>query len=610
MMCGIFGVLGSEQVDVGVVKRLASYARQRGRDSSGLVMATASQVTVSRADFEIMKLLKKSSLDSCTFMAGHSRLVTNGHLDNQPVARESVLVLHNGIIVNTEELWTRMGKTPNHQIDSEVLPALAVHFLDKGHSLESAVTQTIAACVGVVSVVMVFPKLGKVVLASNNGSLFRGNIKSTVYFSSEQYPLSEIGCEEISQVFSAEVYEIPVFSGKINEVGFRVQRRNLVPQGTSSQISHQLLEYREQDLRRCSACILPETMPFISFNQEGLCNYCANYEPRNRPKDRGDLDEILSRYRKQSGRDCILPFSGGRDSSFGLHLAVEEFNLKPIAYTYDWGMVTDLGRRNISRMCASLGVENIIIAADVNWKRNNIRKNLVAWLRNPDLGMVSILTAGDKHFFKHVETVKRQTGVGLNLWGVNPLEVTHFKAGFLGIPPDFAEKTVYRSGLAKQAHYQSHRFQAMLKSPRYFNSSLVDTLSGEYHRSNSQKTDYYHLFDYWRWDENEVDSTLRGYDWETASDTPTTWRIGDGTAGFYNYIYHRVAGFTEHDTFRSNQIREGDLSREEALRLVATENKPRYQNIKWYLDAIGMDFEEVISRVNQIPRLVGAPRIS
>ena len=87
--------------------------------------------------------------------------------------------------------------------------------------------------------------------------------------------------------------------------------------------------------------------------------------------------------------------------------------MKPVTYTYDWGMVTDSGRRNISRMCDALGVENIIVAADINKKRRNIALNLKAWLKSPNLGMVSILTAGDKHFFKHVETVKRQTRIEL-----------------------------------------------------------------------------------------------------------------------------------------------------------------------------------------------------
>ena len=145
-----------------------------------------------------------------------------------------------------------------------------------------------------------------------------------------------------------------------------------------------------------------------------------------------------------------------------------------------------------------------------------------------------------------------------------------------------------------------------MKSPAYFNSSIVDTLSGEYYRSFHKKNDYFHIFDYWRWDEGTIDDVLiNQYGWETALDTQTTWLIGDGTAAFYNYIYYNVCGFTEHDTFRSNQIREGDITRETALALVKEENRPRYPNLKWYLDAIGLDFRSTIQAINDIGPMQG-----
>ncbi|MBT2475164.1 hypothetical protein J7E68_11425 [Microbacterium sp. ISL-103] len=345
-------------------------------------------------------------------------------------------------------------------------------------------------------------------------------------------------------------------------------------------------------------------MPFIAFDDAGVCNYCHSYRTRNHPRPREELLELIEPYRRARGSEVIVPFSGGRDSCFALHLVVKELGLRPITYTYDWGMVTDLGRRNISRMSSELGVENIIVAADITKKRDNIRRNLQAWLRSPNLGMLSVLTAGDKHFFRHIETVKKQTNISLNLWGINPLEVTHFKSGFLGVPPDFAEQRVYSHGALKQLRYQSLRFRAMLKSPGYFNRSIGDTLAGEYYRSFHKKSDYFHVFDYWRWDEDEIDSTLlNDYEWEKATDTPTTWRIGDGTAAFYNYANYTIAGFTEHDTFRSNQIREGELTREQALALVAEENRPRYPNMRWYLDTLGMDFKSVVQTVNSTERL-------
>ena len=60
-----------------------------------------------------------------------------------------------------------------------------------------------------------------------------------------------------------------------------------------------------------------------------------------------------------------------------------------------------------------------------------------------------------------------------------------------------------------------------------------------------------------------------------------------------------MAGFTEFDTFRSNQIREGDISRSQALEFIQDENRPRLEGIKWFLEVVGLDFETTINRINQ-----------
>ena len=602
-MCGIFGGYSQFGVNPTLITKLAKRACQRGQDSSGFIWYSREQYQVVRSDFSISQSLNARSMGSTRIFLGHSRLITNGHSDNQPVERDNIFVIHNGIVLNAEQIWNFIGEEPKLEVDSEVIPALASHCLKSGFSVTELPELILEKCVGVVSAVLIFPELGKMSLFSNNGSLYLGQTaEGGHYFSSEKFPLEEIKCIEIVQVMRGVTVDIPVSSEVVTEE-ITVSRPNLVPVLLKNNEKSKLLEYDEIDFLRCSKCILPSTMPFIQFDGNGVCNYCDNYVNRNVPKSADQLHSILDTYRKKNGPDCIVPFSGGRDSSFGMHLAVKEFGLKPIAYTYDWGMVTDLGRRNISLMCSKLGVENIVVAADIAWKRRNIRLNLNAWLKHPNLGMLSILTAGDKHFFRHINSVRKQTQISMNLWSVNPLEVTHFKAGFLGIPPDFEEKTVYQSGLMKQARYQKLRFKEMSKSPGYFNSSLIDTLSGEYFRSKKNKADYYHLFDYWRWDESEIEGCLDEYGWERATDTSTTWRIGDGTAAFYNYVYHRVAGFSEHDTFRSNQIREGDISREAALKLAKIENLPRYENISWYLEVLNLDFDEVIRTVNSIPRL-------
>jgi glucosamine--fructose-6-phosphate aminotransferase (isomerizing) len=602
-MCGIFGIISTKNSNRDHLTKLAEHARQRGRDSSGLMYLENASYKITRADYDIKSLLNKHSSINSSFVMGHSRLITNGLADNQPVVRDGLSLIHNGIIVNEAEVWAQVDVKREFEIDSEAILGVALHHLNRGGKPEQLPQQIFNMCRGTISAALAIPKLGKLCLLSNNGSLFYGVQAGATYFSSERYPLQLLNCENIEQIAQAGiVLDIPV-AEKIDVVDDKIRKEDLIPAFKNIAAEEAMLLYPKHNLKRCTKCVLPETMPYIKFDEKGECNYCKNYKPRNNPKPKEELFSLVETYRRANGADCIVPFSGGRDSCWGLHLIVKELKMKPITYTYDWGMVTDLGRRNISRMCEQLGVENIIVADDISKKRHNIAMNLRAWLKSPHLGMISILTAGDKHFFRHVETVKKQTGIQLNLWGINPLEITHFKSGFLDVPPDFEEKRVYINGVSKQLNYQWLRFKAMLKSPGYFNSSLWDTLSGEYYRSFTEKSDYYHIFDYWRWDEHICNKTLEQYDWELAPDTNTTWRIGDGTAAFYNYLYYHVAGFTEHDTFRSNQIREGQLTREEALILIEDENRPRYQNIRWYLDSLNMNFVDVIKVVNDIPRL-------
>lgn len=360
-----------------------------------------------------------------------------------------------------------------------------------------------------------------------------------------------------------------------------------------------------RSLRRCTKCVLPETFPFIEFDDNGVCNYCNNHKSSKATSSLEVFNKIIEPYRKSNGQyDCIVPFSGGRDSTYALHLVKKELGLNPIAFTYDWGMATDLAYGNMTKVCNKLGVKNIIIKADINKKRMNIRKNVIAWLKRPELGMIPLFMAGDKFFFYYCNKVKRQYGVDLNIWGVNDLENTNFKTGFEGLEPNFKKETIYSLSMSEKMKLFGYVAKNVLVNPGYINSSMIDSLGSFVSRYASTKKDYFHIFDYYKWDENEInDLIVNEYQWELAADSTSTWRIGDGTAAFYNYIYHTVAGFSEYDTFRSNQIREGLLDRDMALKLLDSENQSRYESIRWYLNLLNLDFDDVMKVVNNIPKL-------
>jgi len=613
-MCGIFGFIPANKKlikDVLTKKEFNFFLKHsevRGRDSSGYVTLDSNKLIVTKRDLKLTSVLDYKTIKDSPLCFGHSRLITNGLKDNQPLVMSENILIHNGIVVNVDQVFENNDFERKLEIDSEIILAIFNKSRTDGLTIKDSISEIYKLCKGTISSVIYSKSDNSLILFSNNGSLYTGILNGSTLFASEEYPLRELGCKEINQVYDPVEINLDLhFDGKstfINIDETNTRKKDLIPALGVLNGKEKLLEYKQHNLKRCTKCVLPETMPYINFDNKGVCNYCNNYKIRNSPKPISDLQKILDPYKKSKGNDCIVPLSGGRDSCMGLHLAVKELGMKPVTYTYDWGMVTDLARRNISRFCSELGVENIIVADNIKKKRENVKKNIQAWLKYPDLGMVNLFTAGDKHFFRHVQDIKKQTGINIDLWSVNPMEVTHFKAGFLGVPPDFEEEKVYSNGVSKQLRYQKLRFKAMLKSPSYFNSTIWDTLQGEYYRSFLKKKDYYHLFDYYTWDENEVnDVIINDYGFEMSPDTSTTWRIGDGTAAFYNYIYYTLAGMSEHDTFRSNQIREGQITREEALDFIKEENKPRYQNMVWYLEACGLDFETVVKKINSTKKI-------
>ena len=74
--------------------------------------------------------------------------------------------------------------------------------------------------------------------------------------------------------------------------------------------------------------------------------------------------------------------------------------------------------------------------------------------------------------------------------------------------------------------------------------------------------------------------------------------MGDGQAAFNNFVYYTLAGFSEYDNFRSNQIREGLISREEAIKLCLQDNKIKYDTLKNFSEIIGFNLDNVLSKIN------------
>lgn len=124
------------------------------------------------------------------------------------------------------------------------------------------------------------------------------------------------------------------------------------------------------ELRKCGSCLLPETYETIEFDAANTCNVCRGKQFRDEKIDwaarKVMLDELVEQYRGKYDYDCIVPFSGGKDSTFTLWYLVNEYKLKPLVVRFDHGFMRDTLEENNTRTFKKLGVD--VISFTPNWK--------------------------------------------------------------------------------------------------------------------------------------------------------------------------------------------------------------------------------------------------
>jgi len=637
-MCGLFGIVDLEATGlVGQADRFISLGRlaqRRGSDASGVITVDAhSNLEVVKSDLDFNRLRRSSeakhllapdSLNETVALFGHSRLETHGFsadvVNNQPVVVGRWAVLHNGIITNHLRIRERLGSLIPTEIesDSAAIAGLLEDWSANGRS--SPVDDAFSGLEGEYSFVALSTE-GDIMMRTNVGNLYTVSVGGVMLIASEQRQF--VSPELVSQCRRVDLNSTVILRGRSEAAGvirvvesgrsinrsftgargLHLKAAELTPEFVH--VLHDIAERateRANGLRRCSICVLPNTFPGIEFDSKGRCSVCAAFTP---PVYAG-TDALVADLAAASpdGKSVLVCLSGGRDSCYILHL-VAELGFAPVTYTYDWGMVTTAARENMARMCGALGVEHILVSPNIRNNRRRIRRALKAWLGNPRLSTLPILMAGDKPYFRFAKAVARERGGLPAVMADHPLETTGFKSMLAGARPTTGEEggvsyRLDRMSLAKMMMaYGGHS----IRSP-----GLLPSLIGE---GAVGFVDYYvrhhefiRPFSYIPWDEQKVETTLRQqYGWTSGADPSVpSWRMGDGTAPFYNLMYFMVLGMTEHDALRANQVRFGLLTRAEALARLSDDNRVSPLGVASYFGTVDLDIRWAMQRIAEFDR--------
>lgn len=171
----------------------------------------------------------------------------------------------------------------------------------------------------------------------------------------------------------------------------------------------------------CKTCIMDTSDPRIQFDDQGVCEYCNNFQTNIQPSwDTGDQGEAaLKRMADQikadtKGKefDAIIGLSGGLDSSYAAYVAVKKMGLRPLLFHVDAGWNTDQAVGNIEKLVDSLGLD--LYTEVINWEE--VKRLQVAFLRAgiPDQDLVQ-----DAAFFSAMYKFARQHGIKHIITGSN-----------------------------------------------------------------------------------------------------------------------------------------------------------------------------------------------
>lgn len=123
-------------------------------------------------------------------------------------------------------------------------------------------------------------------------------------------------------------------------------------------------------MKRCARCGLPETHETLAFDGDGVCNVCRQYEFKNERIDwvakKAHLDALVAEYRGHHDYDCLVPFSGGKDSTWTLFYLVKEYGIKPLVVRFDHGFFRPNLEENVKRTARRLGVD--VLTFTPNWQ--------------------------------------------------------------------------------------------------------------------------------------------------------------------------------------------------------------------------------------------------
>ena len=334
----------------------------------------------------------------------------------------------------------------------------------------------------------------------------------------------------------------------------------------------------------CIRCCMPATQEGLTFDEMGICQACQSSEQKIQidwvERER-ELRRILEAAKAKAGNnyDCIIPISGGKDSTFQLHVLTRIYGMKPLAVTFSHNWFSETGWYNLMNSLEKLGVDHIMFTPN---------RNLVNRLAKRSLSAIGVACW---HCHSGVGAFPLQAAVRFNIplliWGESIADSSG-RASYKD-PVHKFDRDYFTKVSAKRTPAEMVGGDVTERDLYPFNLPSVE---------DCERVGVYgiHLGDYLFWDdERQMEFVRDTYGWKETEIEGTYKGYKSAECimpGVHDFTCYLKRGYGRASFHASTDVRAGLMSRQEGLELANLYDSERPEALDYYLSITGMTEEE------------------
>ncbi len=336
--------------------------------------------------------------------------------------------------------------------------------------------------------------------------------------------------------------------------------------------------------------MLPETHETILFDGMGVCNICRQHEFKTEQIDwsanKIALDDLIETHRGKYDYDCIIPFSGGKDSTWALYYLIKEYRLNPLVVRFDHGFFRPGLEENVKKTFRRLGVDSITFTP--NWKV--VQKLMLA----------SFLEKGDfcwhchTGIFSYPMWVALEKKIPLIFWGEPSTEYTAYYSHQQTEEVDEKRFNKFTNlGISSLDMYVRLGGNVDERSLKPYSYPPLDQLRLLNYRSVC-------LGSYIKWDvkkQSAIIQTELGWEGSEVENVPPGYRyekIECAMQGVRDYIKFIKRGYSRPSHLVAIDLRNGRINKDEGKKLVSEFEGRRPPSLDLFLDFVGLTEKEFL----------------